>query len=110
MRSFVSDISASPENKWRALPVFGAEDVKVTRLTTKTSLNDPGKPPGTTLLFATSVHLPVPRTQIFCLLRDSESRIKVCTLNFDGKHCAFEKQTNQSLIKLESIELFIGKS
>lgn len=107
MRSFVSDISASPENKWRALPVFGAEDVKVT---TKTSLNDPGKPPGTTLLFATSVHLPVPRTQIFSLLRDGESRIKVCILNVDGKHCAFEKQTNQSLIKLESIELFIGKS
>ncbi|PRQ31656.1 putative START-like domain-containing protein [Rosa chinensis] len=72
MRSFVADISASTENKWRALPVFGAEDVKVT---TKTSLNDPGKPPGTTLLFATSVHLPVPRTQIYNLLRNGESRI-----------------------------------
>ncbi|KAK9938465.1 hypothetical protein M0R45_015198 [Rubus argutus] len=79
-RSFVSDISASPENKWRALPVFGAEDVKVT---TKTSLNDPGKPPGTTLLFATSVHLPVPRTQIFSLLRDGESRIKWDMMSYE---------------------------
>ena len=86
MRSFVADISASTENKWRTLPVFGAEDVKVT---TKTSLNDPGKPPGTTLLFATSVHLPVPRTQVYNLLRDGESRFMVCivlasTFKFDN--------------------------
>ncbi|XP_004295798.1 PREDICTED: homeobox-leucine zipper protein ROC2-like [Fragaria vesca subsp. vesca] len=77
MRSFVADISASTENKWRTLPVFGAEDVKVTTIT---NLNDIGKPPGTTLSFATSVHLPVPRTQIYNLLRDGESRYMVWTV------------------------------
>ncbi|XP_050368998.1 homeobox-leucine zipper protein ROC2-like [Argentina anserina] len=85
MRSFVADISASIENKWKTLPVSGAEDVKVT---TKTSLKDPGKPPGTTLLFATSVHLPVPRTQVYNLLRSGETR-------FMWDMMSYEKDTRE---------------
>ncbi|KAH0986876.1 hypothetical protein GBA52_014053 [Prunus armeniaca] len=70
VKSFFMDISASRENKWMPFPVSGADIM----ISTKSSTDDHGKILGTTTVFATSVHLPVPSKQVFSLLRDVKFR------------------------------------
>lgn len=81
VRSFyIDNISGSAENKWMPLPlgwpVSGAENV---RISMKSSTDDPGKPPGSTVVFTTSMNLPFPRKQVFSFLRDEKCRNEVCT-------------------------------
>ncbi|KAK6934404.1 START domain [Dillenia turbinata] len=71
MRTFCANINASNVNKWMTLGKSGAENVKIT---TKYSINEPGKPSGVTVVFATSLHLPVPPSKVFNFLSDEERR------------------------------------
>ncbi|XP_048420049.1 homeobox-leucine zipper protein MERISTEM L1-like [Pyrus x bretschneideri] len=76
VRSFyIDNISGSAENKWMPLPlgwpVSGAENV---RISMKSSTDDPGKPPGSTVVFTTSINLPFPRKQLFSFLREEKCR------------------------------------
>ncbi|KAM1116961.1 hypothetical protein TB2_007298 [Malus domestica] len=76
VRSFyIDNISGSAENKWMPLPlgwaISGAENV---RISMKSSTDDPGKPPGSTVVFTTSINLPFPRKQVFSFLRDEKCR------------------------------------
>lgn len=79
MRSFCGDISACSLNRWSTLTVPGADyNLKVMA---RSSAGEPGKPPGTTLVFATTLGLPVPPMQLFNFLRDQNSRTRVFTLS-----------------------------
>lgn len=85
MRSFFREnTSACSENKWMSLPwpTSGAENI---RISMKSSTGDPGRPPGTTMVFATSIYHPFSRKKVFSFLRDEKCRSEVCTiLNFES--------------------------
>lgn len=78
MRSFCSDFSASMFNRWRTWTVSGAEYEVMAR--SIVNVCDHGRPPGTTLAFATTLWLPVPPKPLFDFLRDEDSRAKVIKL------------------------------
>ncbi|XP_057985219.1 homeobox-leucine zipper protein HDG2 isoform X2 [Hevea brasiliensis] len=69
--SFFGGVSASTAHTWTTLSGTGADDVRVT---TRKSVDDPGRPPGIVLSAATSFWLPVPPKRVFDLLRDENSR------------------------------------
>ncbi|KAF3453507.1 hypothetical protein FNV43_RR03947 [Rhamnella rubrinervis] len=75
MRSFCGDISACSLNRWRTLSASGA-DYNLKVIARSSSVDEPGKPPGTTLVFATTLELPVPPMHLFNFLRDENSRTK----------------------------------
>lgn len=79
MRSFCIDISGSTRKPWKPLPIAGAEDIRYMVLT-KYSTDDPGIPRVATVVFATSLCLPVPSKLLFNFLREENSRAKVCQL------------------------------
>ncbi|ONI13150.1 hypothetical protein PRUPE_4G205900 [Prunus persica] len=74
VRSFFREnTSACSENKWMSLPwpTSGAENI---RISMKSSTGDPGRPPGTTMVFATSIYHPFSRKKVFSFLRDEKCR------------------------------------
>ncbi|XP_048322649.2 homeobox-leucine zipper protein ROC2 isoform X2 [Ziziphus jujuba] len=73
MRSFFADVGGGTLNNWTSLPLSCAEGIKVMA---KNSMDDPGKPPGTTLVFATSLGLSAPPKKLFNFLRQGDSRPK----------------------------------
>lgn len=71
------NISSSSENLWMQLPTgIGAETI---RFRFGSTLVVPGKPPSSTLIFTTSLRLPIPTKILFDFLRHEYSRNKVCT-------------------------------
>ena len=74
-RNFFMNISSSTENLWMQLPInIGAEDV---RFRFGNTLVVPGKPPSNTIIFTTSLRLPIPTKILFDFLRHEHSRNKV---------------------------------
>lgn len=69
--SFCAGVTASATHRWTTLSGSGEEDVRVT---TRKSVDDPGRPPGIILNAATSFWLPVPPARIFGFLRDDATR------------------------------------
>jgi homeobox-leucine zipper protein len=69
--SFCAGVTASTTHQWTTLSGSGAEDVRVT---TRKSVDDPGRPPGIILNAATSFWLPVLPARIFGFLRDDATR------------------------------------
>ncbi|KAF5727972.1 hypothetical protein HS088_TW21G00112 [Tripterygium wilfordii] len=80
-RTFCVEVNASTENIWKPLCVKGAQDIKVM---IKNSINIPGKPPITTIIFTTSLQLPSPPKRVFDFLRDEKSRSKWDLLSRDN--------------------------
>lgn len=75
MRNFCADINASTTNIWLPLPIIpGGEDV---RIMTKFNVDDPGKPPGASVGFATSIWIPASPNLLFNFLRHENTRNKV---------------------------------
>ncbi|XVF70556.1 hypothetical protein PTKIN_Ptkin11bG0171200 [Pterospermum kingtungense] len=73
-RNFFMNISSSTENLWMQLPSsIGAETV---RFRFGSTLSFPGKPPSSTIIFTTSLRLPIPTKILFDFLRDEYSRSK----------------------------------
>ncbi|KAE8681032.1 putative CTD small phosphatase-like protein 2 [Hibiscus syriacus] len=73
-RNFFMNVGSCTDNLWMALPLsFGAEDV---RFRFGNTLAVPGKPPDKTLIFTTSVRMPVPVKILFDFLRHEHSRNK----------------------------------
>ncbi|XWS09843.1 hypothetical protein CRYUN_Cryun39dG0024300 [Craigia yunnanensis] len=73
-RNFFMNISSSTENLWMQLPInIGAEDV---RFRFGNTLVFPGKPPSNTIIFTTSLRLPIPTKILFDFLRHEHSRNK----------------------------------
>ncbi|TVU43450.1 hypothetical protein EJB05_09923 [Eragrostis curvula] len=70
--SFCVGVTASTTHQWTTLSGSGgAEDVRVT---TRKSVDDPGRPPGIILNAATSFWLPASPSRIFGFLRDDATR------------------------------------
>ncbi|XP_057453093.1 homeobox-leucine zipper protein HDG2-like, partial [Lotus japonicus] len=69
--SFCAGVSASTAHSWTTISGTGADDVRVT---TRKSVDDPGRPPGIVLSAATSFWLPVPPKRVFDFLRDENKR------------------------------------
>ncbi|XVF03952.1 hypothetical protein REPUB_Repub05bG0038000 [Reevesia pubescens] len=73
-RNFFMNISSSKENLWMQLPInIGAEDI---RFRFGNVLVVPGKPPSNTIIFTTSLRLPIPTKILFDFLRNEHSRNK----------------------------------
>ncbi|XP_039020060.1 homeobox-leucine zipper protein MERISTEM L1-like [Hibiscus syriacus] len=71
VNSFCTGVGASTAHAWTTLAATGSDDVRVT---TRKSMDDPGRPPGIVLSAATSFWIPVPPKRIFDFLRDENSR------------------------------------
>jgi homeobox-leucine zipper protein len=78
-RTFCVEISASTENIWMQFPLPGAEDIRI--MTKYSTVDDPGKPPGPSVAFATSVWLPASPKLVFNFLRHENFRNKVCSVS-----------------------------
>ncbi|KAE9622096.1 hypothetical protein Lalb_Chr01g0021701 [Lupinus albus] len=75
MRTFCSDINASTINPWMQIPSFyGPTDV---RYIVKNNNSETGTPPGTSVIFTTSVWIHVSPSRLFNFLRHESSRKKV---------------------------------
>ncbi|KAK9005074.1 hypothetical protein V6N11_042522 [Hibiscus sabdariffa] len=73
-RNFFVNFSSCTENMWMGLPLnFGHEDI---RFRFGNTLAFPGKPLNNTLIFTTSVRIPVPVNVLFDFLRDGRTRNK----------------------------------
>lgn len=81
-RSFYSCVSASKENTWMKIPTAGTQDIRV--MTQKPN-DDPGRPPCTSVVFATSVQIPANPKHVFHFLRHEKARNKVHNSNLH--HC-----------------------
>ncbi|CAI9784189.1 unnamed protein product [Fraxinus pennsylvanica] len=79
VRSFNANICSNQENKWRQLPIEGAQDILI-----KTSLNvdNPGVPRGVSVTIATSLHLHVRQRDVFDFLRCDQNRNKWDILSY----------------------------
>ncbi|KAF1898227.1 hypothetical protein Lal_00032993, partial [Lupinus albus] len=74
MRTFCSDINASTINPWMQIPSFyGPTDV---RYIVKNNNSETGTPPGTSVIFTTSVWIHVSPSRLFNFLRHESSRKK----------------------------------
>ncbi|KAG2678020.1 hypothetical protein I3760_12G124300 [Carya illinoinensis] len=73
MRNFCADISASTTNIWTPLHILPGADQDV-RIMTKFNVDDPGKPPGASVAFATSIWLPGSPKFLFNFLRRENTR------------------------------------
>ncbi|XWS51917.1 hypothetical protein CRYUN_Cryun11dG0023000 [Craigia yunnanensis] len=73
-RNFFMNLSSCTENLWMKLPIsIGAEDI---RFRFGNTLVVPGKPPSSTIIFTTSLRLPIPTKILFDFLRHEYSRNK----------------------------------
>ncbi|XVE80321.1 hypothetical protein DITRI_Ditri14bG0130500 [Diplodiscus trichospermus] len=73
-RNFFMNISSCTENLWMQLPVsIGADDI---RFRFGKTLVFPGKPPTNTIIYTTSLRLPIPTKILFDFLRHGHSRNK----------------------------------
>ncbi|GJN12502.1 hypothetical protein PR202_ga30785 [Eleusine coracana subsp. coracana] len=92
--SFCAGVAASSAHQWTTLSsrsrrsggVGEEEEEKEeeVRVTTRKSVDDPGRPPGVILNAATSFRLPVPPAKVFRFLRDDATRSKWDILSNGG--------------------------
>lgn len=78
-RGFFDGVTTSNADIWMNLGGYTGDSVKVT---TRTSLNDPGRPEGLILCAAHSFWVPAPPTTVFDYLRDENNRVNVRTFFF----------------------------
>ncbi|OIV98701.1 hypothetical protein TanjilG_24872 [Lupinus angustifolius] len=75
MRTFCSDINASTRNPWKQIPSFyGSTDVRY--IVKNNNNSETGKPPGTSVIFTTSVWIHASPNRLFNFLRHESSRKK----------------------------------
>lgn len=87
IKTFCANVSATAGNPWMKITTFlGDTDVKVM---VKNNIKDTAMPPGTSVVFTTSLWLEVSPNRLFNFLRHENSRTKVCLITF-----FFLKQTN----------------
>ncbi|XP_022941488.1 homeobox-leucine zipper protein MERISTEM L1-like isoform X1 [Cucurbita moschata] len=79
-RTFYNVVSGSKENPWMKIPIPGPHDIRV--MTQKAKENDPGRPPCTSVIFATSAQVPNNPNEVFQFLRHEKSRNKWDILSF----------------------------
>ncbi|RDY07422.1 Homeobox-leucine zipper protein PROTODERMAL FACTOR 2, partial [Mucuna pruriens] len=74
MKNFCANISATIDNPWMQIATFrGSTDVRVI---VKNNLEDTLKPPGTSVVFTTSLWLEISPNRLFNFLRNESSRTK----------------------------------
>ncbi|KAL6999347.1 hypothetical protein U1Q18_000507 [Sarracenia purpurea var. burkii] len=71
MRKYYAGVSASAENKWKPIPMAGADDILVT---TRYNDDDPETPHGVAVTVATTIWLPARPKNVFDFLRDGDHR------------------------------------
>ncbi|KAL4030275.1 hypothetical protein IC575_008511 [Cucumis melo] len=79
-KSFYRNVSSSKENPWVKIPFPGPQDIRV--VVTPNLNDDPGRPPCTSVVFATSVHVPTNPKHLFHYLRHEKSRNKWDILSY----------------------------
>ena len=77
MKTFCGNTSSSADNPWTQM----AHSPYV-RIMVKNNMGEAGKPPGTSVVFTTSLWLDVSPNRLFNFLRHGNSRPKVCSINF----------------------------
>ncbi|KAL0815559.1 hypothetical protein Bca101_072003 [Brassica carinata] len=80
-RGFFDGVTTSNADIWMNLGDYTGDSVKVT---TRTSLNDPGRPEGLILCAAHSFWVPAPPTTVFDYLRDENNRVNWDVLFLGG--------------------------
>ncbi|XP_038897264.1 homeobox-leucine zipper protein PROTODERMAL FACTOR 2-like [Benincasa hispida] len=79
-KSFYRNMSTCKENPWIKIPFPGHEDIRV--MVTPNPKDDPGRPPCTSVVFSTSVHVPTNPKHLFHYLRHEKSRNKWDILSY----------------------------
>ncbi|XP_011648553.2 homeobox-leucine zipper protein PROTODERMAL FACTOR 2 [Cucumis sativus] len=79
-KSFYRNVSISKENPWIKIPFPGPQDIRV--VVTPNLNDDPGRPPCTSVVFSTSVHVPTNPKHLFHYLRHEKSRNKWDILSY----------------------------
>lgn len=76
MKTFCRNMSSTADNPWTQMAYS-----PYVRIMVKNNMDEPGKPPGTSVVFTTSVWLDVSPNRLFNFLRHENSRTKVLLHN-----------------------------